>query len=786
MATTASSRPTSPAPATEAGPASPPGPAATPRTWWSGHPVALAAYVGALGLCGQAVAYSRGWAGESDPLVWWYLSHVVIVVPFALLLTARSITRAQRILGSLAFTLLLYASWVLSNPVMAARFDETLHVSTLRSLLAGEGWFEPNEMLPISPYYPGLELAAGAVHWLTGLPLMACQVLVVILSRVAFVLAFFLLAERVGRSARAGSIAVFLYAASSQFYFFNAQFSYQTVAIALAVGAMALLVASWSSERPRPLLLVAQACLAGLAMTHHLTSWLTITALWVIALLLRRHGESHRARLAMLTAAGATLSAALWTVFTASLLSRYLVPIFDKARGEVTSIVLRQGGERQLFADTGGNATPQWEVLIMFLSMLMWLVLLLPAGWSGLRAHTLGRSWSRLLVLGIAGIYPVLLVARFSPTASDIGERASTFVAMAMAVVIAAWLAGRALGPKPIVAVAGVVLVLGGTILGGGPDWQRVPGPYLAGAEQRSVDGTTVSFARWSARHLPEGSIIASDLTVNRVLPDFVDITPATRISGHLDVTPVFIYDDVTDETIESLRDNDVDFVIADTRIAGRSVLSGSFFEGSNDYGPTAMTINPLSIEKFETEPETFIKVLDGPIRVYDVRALRGEPRVFADRADPVLPGGHDLTRMLLFAGILGLIALAGLTRVVGLAGRWGWVHTAGVLAAIPGLMAVGAIGEVLGYQATAGAFALAILAFVALDRLLRRAPSRSAASVRALAPAALPVVAVSALLGVAIAVSTIAAWDALYAEPTQWPSPAGAPVQQGEAGEVP
>ena len=50
------------------------------------------------------------------------------------------------------------------------------------------------------------------------------------------ILSLFLLASRIGRSTQVGAATVLLYAASAQFYFFNSQFTYQTVAIAMLVG----------------------------------------------------------------------------------------------------------------------------------------------------------------------------------------------------------------------------------------------------------------------------------------------------------------------------------------------------------------------------------------------------------------------------------------------------------------------------------------------------------------------------------------------------------------------
>ena len=88
-----------------------------------------------------------------------------------------------------------------------------------------------------------------------------------------------------------------LYAGSAQFYFFNSQFSYQTVAIAMLMAALYLLVRAFDSEQERPWkeLVAVQVCLGGLAITHHLTSWLTLILLWVLAFFFWRGGEERRA-----------------------------------------------------------------------------------------------------------------------------------------------------------------------------------------------------------------------------------------------------------------------------------------------------------------------------------------------------------------------------------------------------------------------------------------------------------------------------------------------------------
>ncbi|MCL8024432.1 hypothetical protein [Nocardioides bruguierae] len=742
------------APGAGPSPQDPGTPAGRPGRWRalvSRAPVRLALLVAALGLAVQAGGYAVGWAGHPGlALVPYYAGLVAIIVPFGALLTAPGLRARQRFAGAQLLGLTMWLSWFLSNPVMATRFDETLHVRTLLDLLEGEGLFTANSMLPVSPYYPGLELMAAAVRWTTGLPTIVSIGVVDAGSRAVLVAALFALGTLVGRLAQrwapadalrpgsaslVGGLAVLLYAASPQFYFFNAQFAYQTPALALSVAAVVLLVRALQTSvltgprRPRLVLLgTALVAVAATAVTHHLTSWLLLATLWALAALLglearRVRADEQvaetarlRARTVLVVAELGTVLAAAWTTVVAPLLLTYLAPIFDTTGSELVNLVtLNSTGSREVLADTSGSRSPLWEIAVMALSILLWLALLVPALWSGWRGRLLGPSRARLLLLAIALVYPALYAVRFFPTAAEVADRATTFVCLGTAVLAAVWVAPRLASVRNLVVPAVLVMLLGGVMLGGGPDWQRVPGPYLAGAEQRSVDAGTVAVARWAGRYLPAGSRIVSDLTLDRVIPDFAPVDAVTKQSGGDNMTPVFIDTSVDDEVLDLLTDNDVDFLVVDERIIGQKVLSNAYFEAGASYGDDAQQPNRQMLTKFRGVEGFDVVYDDGDVVVYDVRSLRGEDATFADRADPGLPGDADLLQsglVLLGAAVLAWWRRRYLLTVLRHPRR---SHLVAATLVLPVAVVVGLLGSVGGYPPVQGALVLLLLALAAI-----------------------------------------------------------------------
>ena len=178
-----------------------------------------------FGLFAQCVGDTLARLGhESLALPLFFFGLVAIFAPCAWRLTSSQATRREHLQVSLVLGVGLLGSYVIRSPLIFDGFDELLHLATLTRMIDTRSLFATNTLLPVSPYYPGLELLTTATKWITGLPLVLAQLVVMVAARVVLVVAVFLVAERVCGSSRAGGIAVLVYAASPQFYFFTRQY----------------------------------------------------------------------------------------------------------------------------------------------------------------------------------------------------------------------------------------------------------------------------------------------------------------------------------------------------------------------------------------------------------------------------------------------------------------------------------------------------------------------------------------------------------------------------------
>jgi len=592
-----------------------------------------------VALAGQVAAVylaRRGQASFGE-----HLSNVSMAAAFGSVvwvLIGPHLTRKTRNLavGCLAVTPTLMSR--ATDPLLFTGFDEQLHMRTLEDIVASHRLFEANPVLEISPRYPGLEAVTVLLHE-CGLPVMVAALAVILAARLVLVTVLCDAVEQLTESPRAGGLAVAVYAVSPQFVWFNSQFSYQTLSIPLALATVSLLGRARDADNPLPLFGGATVCMFGVAVTHHVTSFL-LTVFLLVWTLSERGSARIRVAYGALTAIASTLA---WAVVQRSTLEQYFGPMLDDLASELTG-----GVRRQAFEDSAGTATPLVDKLLLLyyavaLTMTALALLVLTVRWQRQRAHDLYYWNPQLLVLALSLAIPVLLAARIVPKGVEIFTRSSSFLFLPLSFVVVNYvrrldwwdvkLGDRPVedvGPAPggrrplsahlvaVVLMSGVFL--GGYVLGSGPAWARLPGPYMPAADSRSMDPENLAAVEWAGEELPSGSRIGGDRVSSALLASRAELWPVYEGLGGVKTPELFVADEW------GLRETDlagalkIRYLYVDRRLADQPPPFGYYFAtGEIDAG---RQLTDLQLTKFDRVPAIELIYRHGPVSIYDLKGL--------------------------------------------------------------------------------------------------------------------------------------------------------------------
>lgn len=539
-------------------------------------------------------------------------------------LTAARLDRATRNVAVICLGLAPTLLWRATNPMLFTGFDEQLHMRTLGDILSSHRLFEANPLLEVSPRYPGLEALTVLVHQL-GVPTMAAAFTVILACRVALVTVLADAVERMTGSLRAGGLAVAVYALSSQFVFFNSQFAYQTMALPLALSAVSFIARARASADPMPLLGGATVCLFAVAVTHHVTSFLTAGLLlaWMLA-------ERGRARLWVAYGACAAIASTLaWAILQRQLLSDYFGPIVDDVRAQFGG-----GARRALFQDSAGTAARSLDQYLLLyyaaaLSLIVATVLVLAYK----ERHL--RSGPTLMLAMLSTAVPLLLAARVVPKGGELYDRSNSFLFLPFSLYVASFAAWfwwrephhhgfRRTRRLVVVRVVGVSLAaaafLGGYVLGSGPNWARLPGPYMAAADTRSMDAETLAAAKWSRDALPSGSRIAADRTSSILLAAQAGLWPVMKGPDGIDAPALYVARSWGPNQTDMAGAMRLRYLYVDRRLADELPHFGSyFFQGETGDG---QQLSDQQLRKFDRVPGISLVYRHGPVSIYDLQGL--------------------------------------------------------------------------------------------------------------------------------------------------------------------
>lgn len=587
-----------------------------------------------LGLFTVATAFNAARDNTPGAELYFWLGLGLVFVPALARLILPQASRIERVGLLVTVALCLYLTKVTLSPLYFSGYDEFLHWTTVNHIMSSGHLFQKNALLPVSPYYPGLEIVTSALSNLSGLSTFQSGVIVIGMSCMVMTLSMFLLCELLSGSARLASIATIIYMTNPHFLFFDNQFGYESLAIPLATFVVfAMTRYETLNNNRRWIMLSAWIVLTAMIATHHLTNFIFegLFMLWATIYLFLRPLPLRKSIVIWTVIIGMTL-----TVITVLLIGNtvigYFTSFFGDVGGEIAQSLSSSGGDsRQLFSDAG-TPTPLWERGVSLGSVgLVTLAIpfLLLCFWRRYRRNSLLWVFSFLVLL-----YPVLQVLRLTSSGAEASDRASAFVFIAVgflaAVAIVQFWPIRSLNWKhsTMLSVAILVLFMGGIILGDGIPPSFMPGPYQVSADARSVEPEGIQAALWAHQYLGPNNRMYTDRINQLLMSLYGEQYLVTKIGDNIDVTDVFFSTVVSDYEISLLKEGQIHYLEVDMRLSQGLPQDGFYFEaGEPDANAEVKPLNPQYLTKFDTTPEINRLFDSGDIAIYDTGGLINAPK---------------------------------------------------------------------------------------------------------------------------------------------------------------
>jgi hypothetical protein len=440
----------------------------------------------------------------------------------------------------------------LMSPGGPTGFDAIAHFALLRNVISAGRLFQHTPLLPIGTFYPGLESAAAAIHWLTGLPPWDSALTLIAVMHCLLPVQVYYIARALPVPNRWAAAAGLVYAANPSFVYFDAQFAYESFAILLMLTIVRLYVEALAAERDgsptwRQSLstsLLIGVISFGLVVTHHLTSVTGIALLLAGALFLNpmsgladRNGGWRRLFVRWMPALTLATLFALWVIFVAPETVSYLSPFVSGTASELVSLATgsaSSGAVRTIFSHSDA---PGYEQAAAIAADIIIAVAFLFAAFRWLQRPNLRSNflWSFVLTAVYLVSLPLALVSDGAEGSHRTWASTSVGVALLPAALVALFeLDKRELWLKRTAAMAGAaalaILFVGNIAAEASPD-TRFPGPYQFGSDTLSITPETLRFAHWVEAHLGPGAHVITDRFTALALTAHADaVTPIQKL----------------------------------------------------------------------------------------------------------------------------------------------------------------------------------------------------------------------------------------------------------------
>ena len=643
-------------------------------TVWGRLPVLTIVQAGGLLLVSFANMGASSTSMLSNLLYW--IGLATIVMSAAMRLISTDAARQERAGLVISTGLMLYLVKLIHSPFGFTYSDELLHLFNTNQILETRTLFSQNLLLPVSPLFPGLASVTAAIATLTGFSLFQSGAIVIGAARLLLVIATFLLAEQVTRSARVAGLMTLIFMCNSNFLYSSAQFSYESLSFPLVIGAYYLIARRERAGRQSTYMaytMLALLAITAIVVTHHLSAYFMVGFLLLWWVMIRfdlhvnlehtlnivnqwRKGElqteelvdtlsTRRQPFDLETTAAESpergpeglalfsfIVALSWLTYVAITTYGYISLVLSKAGLSLLDVLAGEQGFRQLFVASNGYVAPLTEQFVTLGSVGITFIGL-PLGlryfWQQYRHSAL--AW--ILATGAIS-YFAMLPLRLTSASWETGNRASVYFYLGLAFILALavdqlWserhqvsnsLVGRVMGSSVAFGLVFMTVFAGGVIAGWNPQL-RFTQPLLVDTGDTVIETQGVSAANWLRNTVGPNHRIVSDEVNGRLMLAYGEQ------SGYVGRFP-YVYDLLRTPTFTPLlygvmQEWDLDYAVVDRREIAWDNMAGYFFDRVDTQGQsTATWSDPAVYEKFDRQP-LVSRIMDtGTVVIYDVADL--------------------------------------------------------------------------------------------------------------------------------------------------------------------
>ncbi len=637
------------------------------KSWGWAPAISLTLAAGLLIIAASDLLARQGLGGGE--LLFW-IGLAVLIMPPALRLTASRASRRERLAIVVLTGLAMYAVKIMQSPFGFTYADEFIHAFNVAQIQRSGGLFQPNPILPVTPYYPGLEILTSALVSMGGLDVFSAGLIVIALARLILMLSLYLFYEQVGGSGRVAGMAALIYASNPNFLFWSSQFSYESLALPLALMVLFIIARRDRENNPanyRALTILAVLGILVVVITHHLSSYFLVgfLTLWAILSVLiplnalrwlgirsvdRTRPASYlvapffyygvkfkktalgRIRGPRWLAPLGILLAGAWLLLVATSTINYLYPVLSRAILSIVNILAGLQSPRLLFSTPTSTSLPVWAQITAILSVVV-AAAGVPLGLVKFWQRYRGKGVTLILVLmGVA--YFGFLALRLSPQAWETANRASEFLYLGLAFLlaigaVALWRQSRFPWIGKIVFMLCTTLLVFGGVIAGWPPGLDLQQPSLAQVGSFIIVPEGQAVAQWSLAALGPGNRMGADPSNARLLLLYGN--QVVYSSSQPDIQDILRTPTFPTWQLQVLQNNSIAYLVVDRRLVSRDAMTGYFFDPSraaaislNTGGLTAGFLNgsqlvdPNVSGKFDHVPGVS-RILDsGNIIIYD------------------------------------------------------------------------------------------------------------------------------------------------------------------------